>query len=64
MIIFFQKIAQQYDDITDDEILFCTRNTHRVDMSAVLGSTLTTTDFIFAHIRGQRKEIELVKTEK
>lgn len=33
-------------------------------MTAVLGSTLTTADIIFAHICGQKKEIELIKTEK
>ena len=46
------------------QIMFCTLNTHKVDMSKLLGGQLSYEDFIFAHVKGQRKEIELVKEEQ
>ena len=45
------------------QILFCTLNTHKVDMSHLLGGQIGLDDFIFAHRKGDRKEIEIVKTE-
>ena len=33
-------------------------------MSKLLGGQLSYEDFIFAHVKGQRKEIELVKEEQ
>ncbi|KYN16330.1 PDZ domain-containing protein GIPC1 [Trachymyrmex cornetzi] len=44
-------------------ILFCTLNTHKVDMTELLGGQIGVGDFIFAHKKGQPKEIELVKTD-
>lgn len=46
-----------------DDILFCTVNTHRISMDALLCSNLNINDFIFAHIAGQKKEVTLMKTE-
>ena len=43
--------------------MFCTLNTHKVDMSHLLGGQIGLDDFIFAHRKGDRKEIEIVKTE-
>ena len=31
------------------QILFCTLNTHKVDMSSLLGGQIGLDDFIFAH---------------
>ena len=45
------------------DILFCTLNTHKVDMSHLLGGQIGLDDFIFAHRKGDRKEIEIIKTE-
>ena len=45
------------------QILFCTLNTHKVDMTHLLGGQIGLDDFIFAHRKGDRKEIEIVKTE-
>ena len=45
------------------QILFCTLNTHKVDMSRLLGGQLGLDDFIFAHIRGQPKVVDIVKSE-
>ncbi|KAF9412928.1 hypothetical protein HW555_008707 [Spodoptera exigua] len=44
-------------------ILFCTLNTHKVDMKKLLGGQIGLEDFIFAHRKGRPKEIEIVKTE-
>lgn len=46
-----------------DDILFCTVNTHRISMDALLSSTINVNDLIFAHIAGQKKEVTLMKTE-
>ncbi|XP_003707515.2 PDZ domain-containing protein GIPC-like protein kermit [Megachile rotundata] len=58
----YQKIAECYD-LSMEEILFCTLNTHKLDMSELLGSQIGVGDFIFAHKKGRPKEIELVKTD-
>ncbi|KAM3962411.1 PDZ domain-containing protein GIPC-like protein kermit [Aphomia sociella] len=58
----YQKIAQCYDFPSED-ILFCTLNTHKVDMKKLLGGQIGLEDFIFAHRKGRPKEIEIVKTE-
>ncbi|XP_026709452.1 PDZ domain-containing protein GIPC2 [Athene cunicularia] len=43
--------------------MFCTLNTHKVDMDKLLGAQIGLEDFIFAHIKGQRKEVEVLKTD-
>ncbi|XP_034943600.1 PDZ domain-containing protein GIPC3 [Chelonus insularis] len=58
----YQKIAECYD-LPSSEILFCTLNTHKVEMSELLGGQIGLDDFIFAHKRGQPKEVELIKSE-
>lgn len=58
----YQKIAECYD-IPSEEILFCTLNTHKVEMSELLGGQIGVGDFIFAHRKGRPKEIELMKTD-
>ncbi|EAT35160.1 AAEL012658-PA [Aedes aegypti] len=44
-------------------ILFCTLNSHKVDMSNLLGGQIGLNDFIFAHKKGRAKEVEIVKSE-
>lgn len=58
----YQKIAQCYDMLPAD-ILFCTLNTHKVDMTHLLGGQIGLDDFIFAHRKGRPKEIEICKSE-
>lgn len=58
----YQKIAECYDIPTED-ILFCTLNTHKVDMTKLLGGQIGLDDFIFAHRKGRPKEVEITKTE-
>jgi len=58
----YQKIAECYEFPADD-ILFCTLNTHKVDMTKLLGGQIGLDDFIFVHRKGRPKEIEIMKTE-
>lgn len=58
----YQKIAECYD-FPVDEILFCTLNSHKVDMTKLLGGQIGLDDFIFAHRKGRPKEIEIIKSE-
>ncbi|XP_055327436.1 PDZ domain-containing protein GIPC2-like [Paramacrobiotus metropolitanus] len=58
----YQKIAECYD-MDPSQILFCTLNTHKVDMGRLLGGQIGLDDFIFAHVKGQAKEIEIIKEE-
>ncbi|CAF0749578.1 unnamed protein product [Adineta steineri] len=58
----YQKIADCFE-IPASTILFCTLNTHKIDMSQLLGGQIGLTDFIFAHVKGQPKEIDIVKSE-
>ncbi|XP_043256400.1 PDZ domain-containing protein GIPC3 [Colletes gigas] len=57
----YQKIAECYE-LPVEEILFCTLNTHKIEMTELLGSQIGVGDFIFAHKKGRPKEIELVKS--
>lgn len=58
----YKKIAECYD-IPVEDILFCTLNSHKVDMSKLLGGQIGLDDFIFAHRKGRPKEIEIIKSE-
>lgn len=58
----YQKIAECYEFPVED-ILFCTLNTHKVDMTKLLGGQIGLDDFIFVHRKGRPKEIEITKTE-
>ncbi|CAG0915725.1 unnamed protein product, partial [Notodromas monacha] len=58
----YQMIASCYN-LPVSEILFCTLNTHKVDMNKLLGGQIALDDFIFAHKKGQAKEIEITKID-
>ncbi|KAJ8688261.1 hypothetical protein QAD02_024056 [Eretmocerus hayati] len=58
----YHKIAHCFN-LRPEDILFCTLNTHKVDMSALVGEQIGLDDFIYAHKKGRAKEIELVKSE-
>ncbi|XP_023559058.1 PDZ domain-containing protein GIPC2 isoform X2 [Octodon degus] len=45
------------------KILFCTLNTPKVDMQRLLGGQLGLEDFIFAHVKGLKKEVNVYKSE-
>ncbi|NXS56465.1 GIPC1 protein, partial [Brachypteracias leptosomus] len=58
----YEKIGEAFR-IDPAEIMFCTLNTHKVDMDKLLGAQIGLEDFIFAHVKGQRKEVEILKTD-
>ncbi|XP_068095271.1 PDZ domain-containing protein GIPC2 [Hyperolius riggenbachi] len=58
----YAKIAEVFL-INPDEILFCTLNTHKIDMDKLLGGQIGLEDFIFAHIKGAKKEVEVLKSD-
>jgi len=58
----YGAIAEAFKmEVTD--ILFCTLNTHKVDMSRLLGGQIGLDDFIFAHVKGRPKEVEVMKDD-
>ncbi|XP_067173489.1 PDZ domain-containing protein GIPC1 [Apteryx mantelli] len=59
----YGKIAEAFR-IPPGEVMFCTLNTHKVDMEKLLGGQIGLEDFIFAHTKGQRKEVEVFKSEE
>lgn len=58
----YNKIAECYE-INANEILFCTLNTHKVDMNKLLGGQIGLDDFIFAHVKGSSKLVSVDKSE-
>ncbi|XP_063795081.1 PDZ domain-containing protein GIPC2 [Pseudophryne corroboree] len=58
----YGKIAEAFH-ITPEEILFCTLNTHKIDMDKLLGGQIGLEDFIFAHVKGTKKEVEVLKSD-
>ncbi|XP_069718959.1 PDZ domain-containing protein GIPC2 [Phaenicophaeus curvirostris] len=58
----YREIAGAFG-IEPGQIMFCTLNTHKADMDKLLGAQIGLEDFIFAHIKGQRKEVEILKTD-
>ncbi len=46
------------------QILFCTLNTHKIDMNRLLGGQIGLDDFIFAHRKGQFHKTENNPTER
>ncbi|KAM8838368.1 PDZ domain-containing protein GIPC2 [Synchiropus picturatus] len=58
----YGKIADAFN-IRPPEILFCTLNTHKIDMDKLLGGQIGLEDFIFAHVKGIKKEVEVHKSE-
>ncbi|KAJ8270150.1 hypothetical protein GJAV_G00110910 [Gymnothorax javanicus] len=58
----YSKIADAFN-LSSTEILFCTLNTHKIDMEKLLGGQIGLEDFIFAHIKGLKKEVEVFKAE-
>ncbi|KAG7329693.1 hypothetical protein KOW79_005915 [Hemibagrus wyckioides] len=58
----YAKIAEAFN-LNNTEILFCTLNTHKIDMEKLLGGQIGLEDFIFAHVKGIKKEVEVYKAE-
>ena len=65
----FKNIKELYQRIgaafvlEPKDIVFCTLNTHKVDMSKLLGGQINLQDFIYAHCKGESKEVTIVKSK-
>ncbi|XP_004841454.1 PDZ domain-containing protein GIPC2 isoform X1 [Heterocephalus glaber] len=65
----FTSVAELYAqigaafDLPPSEILYCTLNTPKIDMQRLLGGQLGLEDFIFAHVKGLKKEVNVYKSE-
>jgi len=63
----FTNVKQLYESIAKafgiptDEILYCTLNTHKVDMTRLLGGQIGLDDFLFAHVKGETKTVKVLK---
>ncbi|CDI96503.2 PDZ domain containing protein GIPC3 [Echinococcus multilocularis] len=57
----YQRIAETFS-IPVSQIMYCTLDTPRVDMNKLLGNQLSFNHVIYAHIRGQTKEVSLLKS--
>jgi len=56
----YESIASAFE-IQTKEILYCTLNTHKVDMTRLLGGQIGLDDFLFAHVRGEEKTVNVNK---
>jgi len=56
----YESIAKAFGIPTND-ILYCTLNTHKVDMTRLLGGQIGLDDFLFAHVKGETKVVNVVK---
>jgi len=56
----YESIAKAFS-IQTSEILYCTLNTHKVDMSRLLGGQIGLDDFLFAHVKGTQKTTKVNK---
>lgn len=58
----YESIAKAFGIATTD-ILYCTLNTHKIDMTRLLGGQIGLDDFLFAHVKGGEKSIKVSKDE-
>jgi len=56
----YESIAKAHGIKTED-ILYCTLNTHKVDMTRLLGGQIGLDDFLFAHVKGETKSVAVNK---
>ncbi|KAM7534654.1 hypothetical protein Aperf_G00000108946 [Anoplocephala perfoliata] len=57
----YQRIADSFS-IPVTQIIFCTLDTPQIDMTKLLGNQLAFNHTIYAHTRGQTKEVNFVKS--
>jgi hypothetical protein len=56
----YESIAKAFG-IATNEILYCTLNTHKIDMNRLLGGQIGLDDFLFAHVKGATKTVKVSK---
>uniref|UniRef100_H2Y5A9 PDZ domain-containing protein n=1 Tax=Ciona savignyi TaxID=51511 RepID=H2Y5A9_CIOSA len=65
----FSNVRELYSKLADAfqisviQIIFCTLNTHKCDMDRLLGGQIGLDDFIFVHIKGEKKVVTVEKSE-
>ncbi|KAK0404917.1 hypothetical protein QR680_017698 [Steinernema hermaphroditum] len=59
----YSAIASCFPEIDAEDILFCTLNSHVINMDNLVSSNLPVDKFIFAHVKGQKKEVRMTKTQ-
>ncbi|VDM32685.1 unnamed protein product [Hydatigera taeniaeformis] len=57
----YQRIAETFS-IPVSQIMYCTLDTAQVDMNKLLGNQLSFNHVIYAHTRGQTKEVRFLKS--
>ncbi|VUZ44214.1 unnamed protein product [Hymenolepis diminuta] len=57
----YQRIAESFS-IPVSQIMYCTLDTPQVDMTKLLGNQLAFNHVIYAHTRGQTKEVQFLKS--
>jgi len=57
----YESIAKAFGINTTD-ILYCTLNTHKVDMTRLLGGQIGLDDFLFAHVKGDAATSKITKS--
>ncbi|TKR92862.1 hypothetical protein L596_007431 [Steinernema carpocapsae] len=58
----YDAIASCFPETEAGDILFCTLNSRQVKMECLISTNVPADATIFAHVRGQKKEVRLVKT--
>ncbi|KAL5250649.1 hypothetical protein ACHWQZ_G016397 [Mnemiopsis leidyi] len=59
----YSKLAIELE-IDIRKIMFCTLNTPKIDMRHLLSGLVVYNDFIFVHIQGQARQVQIKKEEK
>uniref|UniRef100_A0AAF5DF47 PDZ domain-containing protein n=1 Tax=Strongyloides stercoralis TaxID=6248 RepID=A0AAF5DF47_STRER len=57
----YLSIAKAFN-IPPDDILYCTANSMKIEPSTFITNNVNFGDIIYAHIKGQRKEVQMTKT--
>lgn len=56
----YQRIGDAFS-LSPSEIIFCTLNSPKVDMEKLLGGQIGLDDLIFGHVKGDTKEVNVMK---
>ncbi|KAL7672054.1 hypothetical protein ACOME3_006952 [Neoechinorhynchus agilis] len=59
----YKKLAECFN-IPFDSILYCTANNHKPDMNNLIVGQMGLNDFLYVHLTGRAKEIEIEKVEE
>ncbi|CAJ0943441.1 unnamed protein product, partial [Mesorhabditis belari] len=60
----YEKVVECFPEVALDDILYLTVGTYKPDMTAVVAGQLNFGDLIFVHLKGEKRVVELLKTER